>query len=57
MGNTVAEHLEKLAEVLERLTKAGMRLKKDKCAFMLLLVKYLGYTISAKGLHPSKSKS
>ena len=27
-GSTEAEHLEKLAEVLERLTKTGMRLKR-----------------------------
>ncbi len=33
-----------------------MRLKKNKCAFMLPSVEYLGRTISAQGLHASKSK-
>ena len=34
-GATEAEHLHNLQEVLNRLEQAGMRLKKDKCAFLL----------------------
>ena len=33
-----------------------MRLKKDKCAFLLPQVEYLGHVISQQGLHPSDSK-
>ena len=55
-GRTEAEHLQDLAEVLSRLEKAGIRLKKDKCAFMLKSVEYLGHIISAEGLHPTTEK-
>ena len=33
-----------------------MRLKKDKCAFMLPSVSYLGHVISVEGLHTAESK-
>ena len=55
-GHTEAEHLENLTEVLRRLAKGGMRLKKNKCAFMLDSVDYLGHTISADGLRTSEAK-
>ena len=35
MGRTEIEHLQHLTEVLTCLENAGIRLKKDKCAFML----------------------
>ena len=47
------EHLTNLAQVLERLHSAGMKLKKEKCAFCLPQVDYLGHIISAEGLHPA----
>ena len=55
-GRTAEEHLHNLEEVLKRLEEAGMRLKKDKCAFLLSQVEYLGHVISQQGLHPSDSK-
>ena len=55
-GKTEMEHLRNLEEVLSRLEKAGIRLKKSKCAFMLPSVEYLGHTISAEGLLPTKEK-
>ncbi len=55
-GSTRAEHLQKISQVLEQLQNAGIILKKYKCAFMLPPVEYLGHTISAQGLHASKSK-
>ena len=54
-GKTEQEHLTNLAQVLERLDSAGMKLKKEKCAFCLLQVEYLGH-ISAEGLCPAASK-
>lgn len=55
-GRTEAEHLDNLAEVLRRLAEAGVRLKREKCAFLLPSVDYLGHTISAEGLCTSDNK-
>ena len=56
MGHTDAEHLEHLAQVLQRLKDAGMRLKKTKCLFLLPSVEYLGHVICAEGLCTSDAK-
>ena len=55
-GATETEHLNNLAQVLQRLESAGMRLKKQKCAFLLPSVSYLGHVISAEGLHTEETK-
>ena len=55
-GETEQQHLENLAQVLNRLRTAGMRLKREKCAFLLPSVTYLGHVISAQGLHTEDSK-
>ena len=55
-GTTKQEHLSNIGQVLQRLEKAGMRLKKEKCAFLLPSVSYLGHIISAEGLHTSDTK-
>ena len=50
-GQTEEEHLDNLSEVL---AGAGMRLKREKCAFLLQSVDYLGHVISANGILPVK---
>ena len=55
-GATEQEHLANLAQVLQRLESAGMKLKRPKCAFMLQSVSYLGHVISAEGLCTAESK-
>ena len=55
-GETEANHLETLSLVLDRLEEAGLRLKKPKCEFMQESVDYLGHTISARGIQPTKEK-
>ena len=55
-GKTESEHIQNLEEVLTRLEKAGLRLKKQKCSFMLPSVDYLGHTISSEGLQPTREK-
>ena len=55
-GQDEQEHLEHLKELLRRLKEAGMRLKKEKCRFLLPSVDYLGHTISAEGLRTSDTK-
>lgn len=55
-GASEQEHLQNLENVLYRLETAGMRLKRDKCAFFLPAVEYLGHKISAQGLQPTEGK-
>ena len=55
-GKSNEEHLKTVEEVLARLEKAGLRLKRSKCKFMLPSIEYLGHTISASGLQPTKEK-
>ena len=55
-GSSEREHLSNLAQVLERLESAGMRLRKEKCAFLLPSVSYLGHIISEEGLRTTESK-
>ena len=55
-GETEEKHLETLNKVLNRLEEAGMRLKPNKCAFLLPAVEYLGHHISAEGIRPTQEK-
>ena len=55
-GSTLAEHLANLEGVLKRLSEAGLRLNKEKCAFFLEQIEYLGHTIDAQGVHPTGEK-
>ena len=55
-GASEQEHLANLAQVLQRLEAAGMRLRRSKCAFLLPSVSYLGHVISAEGLHTAQVK-
>ena len=47
-GRNIAEHNANLTQVLERLRRAGLRLKPKKCRFALKEVEYLGHVVSAK---------
>ena len=55
-GETEEDHLRNLEEVLTRLETANVRLKHNKCHFMLPSVEYLGHCISAQRLQPSIEK-
>ena len=55
-GETEDTHLKTLEKVLGKLNEAGLRLKREKCAFMLNSVEYLGHNISADGLRPTEEK-
>jgi hypothetical protein len=50
------EHLEHLRIVFDRLRTTGLKLNVDKCVFSRKQVKYLGYLVSEKGVHPDKDK-
>lgn len=51
-GKTKEEHDFRLAQVLERLKKAGIKLNKAKCRFRQPTVDFFGQTVTTKGVHP-----
>ncbi len=55
-GKTIPEHLQNLDAVLTRLEEAGVKLKQDKCSFLLPSVEFLGHRISAEGIQPTTEK-
>ncbi|XP_062596369.1 uncharacterized protein LOC134257793 [Saccostrea cucullata] len=55
-GKTRHEHLQNLEQVLQKLEKAGVRLKKEKCVFMADEVTYLGHRINKFGRQPTEDK-
>lgn len=55
-GATEEEHLQNLDKVLAILGAAGIKLNRDKCAFLLPKIEYLGHVIDEQGLHPTEEK-
>ena len=55
-GHNEQEHLDHLERVFKRVKDAGMRLKREKCKYLLPAVDYLGHTISQEGLRTSDEK-
>lgn len=56
MGKSHEEHLYTLRQVLTKLSKAGLKLTKDKCVFGANSVEYLGFRIEAESIHPTSEK-
>ena len=55
-GRTFDEHQARLHAVLDRLRKAGLKLKPSKCFLFCTQVDYLGHVISADGIATDKTK-
>lgn len=55
-GRTEEEYLHSLSQVLKRLRDAGFRLNREKCAFGLRTVGYIGHVISAAGVTLSEER-
>ena len=55
-GENDQQHLENLAEVLNRLEKYGLRGRLSKCQFFQDSVEYLGHEISQEGIRPLEKK-
>ncbi len=55
-GSNDEEHLVNLDKVIKRLSEAGLRLKKKKCAFMVEEIVYLGQKINRQGIQPVEEK-
>jgi hypothetical protein len=56
VGSSQEEHDQRLDTVLDRLSRRGIRLQREKCLFSTSEVEYLGHVISEKGLRPMESK-
>ena len=55
-GSTPAEHWGRLKAVLDRVSRSGMTLKKEKCEFGCSEVKFMGHLVSAAGIKPDPDK-
>ncbi|XP_037293178.1 uncharacterized protein K02A2.6 isoform X1 [Manduca sexta] len=55
-GKTKEEHLQALELVLQKLSDNGLKLKRQKCVFLVNEVTYLGYVISKDGVKADMSK-
>ncbi len=53
---TVPQHLERLETVLQRIDKAGLKLKLSRCSFLEQSLKVLGYIVNSEGLSPDPAK-
>ena len=53
---TESEHIQLVDQVLERLEKAGLHARKEKCQFFVSSVTYLSHKIDGEGLHPLPDK-
>ena len=55
-GNSDKEHDDHTTKVLNRLDKAGVRLRSDKCEFNKSEVQYLGHIVDQCSLRPTQEK-
>ena len=55
-SKTEEEHLQHLEEIFERLRKAGLKLKLQKCSFFKKHIQYLGHLFSDEGNQPLPEK-
>jgi len=50
------KHWKAVDEVLQRLSKAGLRLNKEKCVFSATSAQILGLLVDASGIKPTSEK-
>ena len=55
-GTDIEDYGKKLAAVLDRIEKSGLKLNKEKCCFRQKEVKYVGHLIGEKGMKPNPEK-
>lgn len=55
-SDTWENHLENLRIIMDRLTEAGMKLKRQKCAFRKAEVQFLGHQLGGGKVQPQQTK-
>ena len=55
-GSNNEKHLSNLENALERMSSMEIKLRKEKCVFMKLSVKYFAFVVDRDGIHPSPCK-
>ena len=55
-GHSADEHDRRLNSVLEHMSKAGLKLNREKCEFKKQTVQFSGHKIDADGIQPDPSK-
>ena len=56
LGETLAEHHEKLRNVFEQFRTYNIKIEPDKCEFLRPELSYLGHVISSEGIKPDPKK-
>ena len=55
-SKTPEEHVECLAAVFDKISKAGLKLKPSKCEFFKSRINYLGHIVSRNGIETDPKK-
>lgn len=55
-SSTLAEHLQRLRAVLQRISNCGLKLKASKCALLQKSVTFLGHVVSGEGIATDPQK-
>ena len=55
-SKTPEEHLERLEAIFKKISKAGLKLKPNKCKFLKSEITYLGHIVSNKGIATDPKK-
>lgn len=55
-GKTESVHRDNVYTVLQRLQEWGFHIKREKCRFSLIRLKYLGFIIDCEGRRPDPEK-
>ena len=55
-GQSIEEHNNNLAIVLQRLRELGLKIQPDKCEFLKPELEYLGHIVTADGVKPNPKK-
>ena len=55
-NGSLQDHLDKVAQVLEKLQKAGLKVNANKSKFCRTEVEYLGYLITREGINPKPKR-